>query len=673
MKPEPTAPTPAAALEPTAISTPRTFEAAIRGEAQTRAMTMTQRAAAAEDGRVALSFSSDEPILRTTWWGERYYEVLSHEPGAVDFSRAKNGLPYLVNHDLDQLIGRAEEVAISPDKKGRCVVRYSSSDDAQQIKQDVLDGIRPDVSVRYDVGAFTEELYNNMPLIRITQWTPLEVSCAGVPADASVGVGRSRSPAPAAPLPARTETKTTPETTTHNPATPAPEAAPRRAQMSPENTPNPAPATTAAAGSDNQRAATLDLMLFASANGVDTKRATAWVEKGITVDQARAELFDEYKKGVRTITPAGSEQTPGGGLVDLSDAEERQYSISRAINSLAERKDCLELEVSRAIGKKLNRDAAANGFFVPTVGPKLVQRNQRANPPMDTATSNHGKELVFTERGEFIELLRARTKVLALGARFLPGLKGNVGFPKQKTANTVSWTAENPGSAVTATDAQTDLLVMTPKQAIAQSSLTRTLLAQSTPAADQMIMADLAKVHGIAIDAAAINGTGSSGQPLGILNTSGIGSVAGGTNGLAPTWAHLTKLEAAIAAANADIAEMALLTTPGVRGQLKQTQQFASSSAIDAWTAWLNTGYRADVSTNVPSTLTKGSSGAVCHALIFGVWSELLIGEWGAFELIVDPYTQAGKGLVVMTTNQLVDVAVRHAAAFAAMVDALVS
>lgn len=683
MKPAPT-PSPAA-LDPTAISTPRTFEAVLRGTPQTRAMHLTQRAAAGEDGRIAMSISSDEPMLRTTWWGEKYYEVLSHEPGAVDFSRAKDGLPFLMNHDLDQLMGRTEDVVMGPDKKLRAMVRFSSSDEAQQVKKDIVDGIRPDVSVRYDVASFTEEVYNNLPLIRITSWTPLEASSAGVPVDAGVGVGRTNDiappRAPATPA-AEAETDTTkPETEPENPetttntetetTTPATEAESRRAVMADKPNTNETPA----AGGDNVRAAVIDLINFAAANAVPSTRAAKWLAEGYTADKARAELFDEMKKNpaARAVTVASAEDAPRGGLIDLSEADSKKYSIVRAINARAGGKDCFEMEVSRALAKQLDREAAENGFFVPTMGAKIAERTVRANPPSDSVTANHGKELVFTERGDFIEILRARTQVLKLGATFLPGLRGNVGFPKQKTANSIAWTAENPGSAATETEAQTDILTLSPKQAIGATSLTRTLLAQSTPAADQMIMRDLATVHGIGVDAAAINGAGSGGEPLGILNTSGIGSVAGGTNGLAPAWSHLVKLEAAVAAANADIGVMALLTTPGVRGQLKQTQQFASSSAIDAWTAWLNQGYQGAVSTNVPSTLTKGSASGICHALIFGVFSELLIGEWGAFELIIDPYTQARKGLVLMTSIQLIDVGIRHAAAFAAMKDALVS
>lgn len=68
-------------------------------------------------------------------------------------------------------------------------------------------------------------------------------------------------------------------------------------------------------------------------------------------------------------------------------------------------------------------------------------------------------------------------------------------------------------------------------------------------------------------------------------------------------------METALAVDNADTGNLAFLTTPGIRGVLKKTKIDAGSGQFvwgqDAQT--LN-GYRAAVSTQVPSDLTKGSS-----------------------------------------------------------------
>jgi hypothetical protein len=81
-------------------------------------------------------------------------------------------------------------------------------------------------------------------------------------------------------------------------------------------------------------------------------------------------------------------------------------------------------------------------------------------------------------------------------------------------------------------------------------------------------------------------------------------------------------------------------------------------------------GYAAYVSNNVPSNLTKGS-GTNLSAMIFGNWEELLIGLWGSLDLLVDPYSNADSGRVRIVAFMSADIAVRRAASFAAIVDAI--
>jgi HK97 family phage major capsid protein len=174
----------------------------------------------------------------------------------------------------------------------------------------------------------------------------------------------------------------------------------------------------------------------------------------------------------------------------------------------------------------------------------------------------------------------------------------------------------------------------------------------------------------IEIDRAAIHGSGSSNQPTGILATSGIGSVAGGTNGAAPTYAHIVGLETQVAQDNADDGALNYLTNSKVRGKLLQTEK-ASSTAQFVW-GDNNTmrGYNAAVSNQVSSTLTKGSS-SVASAIIFGNFNDLLIGMWGGLDIALDNSTGSASGTVRVVALQDVDIAVRHAQSFAAMLDAL--
>ncbi len=141
-----------------------------------------------DDRTVELSFSSEDPY-------ERYFgiEILDHEKSSVDLKRLNSGGALLLDHNPGKQIGVIEKSIIDEtDKKGRAVVRFSRSDLGEEIYQDVLDGIRKNVSVGYRVNKMVlEEETDDKEIYRVTKWMPLEVSIVPVPADITVGVGRS--------------------------------------------------------------------------------------------------------------------------------------------------------------------------------------------------------------------------------------------------------------------------------------------------------------------------------------------------------------------------------------------------------------------------------------------------------------------------------------------------
>jgi HK97 family phage major capsid protein len=195
-------------------------------------------------------------------------------------------------------------------------------------------------------------------------------------------------------------------------------------------------------------------------------------------------------------------------------------------------------------------------------------------------------------------------------------------------------------------------------------------LLQSSIDIESFVRNDLATTLAIEIDRAAIHGSGSSNQPTGILATSGIGDVAGGTNGAAPTYANIVGLETQVAQDNADEGALNFLTNSKVRGKLLQTEK-ASNTAQFVW-GDNNTmrGYNAAVSNQVSSTLTKGNQ-SLSSAIIFGNWNDLLVGMWGGLDIAVDTSTGSASGTVRIVNLQDIDLAVRHAESFAAMKDAL--
>ena len=283
------------------------------------------------------------------------------------------------------------------------------------------------------------------------------------------------------------------------------------------------------------------------------------------------------------------------------------------------------------------------------------------------AISSGGSPTALSEpEGGFIEALRTQTKVGMLGARTMAGLSGEVVLPNM-SAGSATWEGEVDQNADSG--ANFAGIKMAPKRLSAYTDVSKQFLNQASFSAEALLRQDLTLAVAIAVDAAAINGSGT-GEPEGILNMSGIGNVAMGTNGATATWAKIVALESAVDAANV-VGNKAYLTTFGQKGNWKTISKDAGSGQF-IWTGNEVNGYRAEASGNVPTNLTKGTSTGVCHAAIFGDFSQLVIGQWGGIDVVVDQYTLARTGQVRLVVNGYFDVKARHEAAFAAIKDLLV-
>lgn len=156
------------------------------------------RAKIDEEARtVWLSIASDQPYER--WWG---VEILDMNRKSIRDQRLKKGLPILVDHNSTDIVGKAESYEFTTDGKLRLLARFGKSARAEEIWQDVLDGIRTDTSVGYVIHELVlEKQANDINTYRVTDWEPLEGSLVSIPADPSVGVGRNHIAPNTPPLP----------------------------------------------------------------------------------------------------------------------------------------------------------------------------------------------------------------------------------------------------------------------------------------------------------------------------------------------------------------------------------------------------------------------------------------------------------------------------------------
>jgi len=591
-----------------------------------------ERAAINEEARTAtLAFASETPYERH--WG---IEILDINPTAMRQGRLRSGANLLVDHDTRDVVGVIESVEVGADKVARASVRFGKSARAEEVWTDVRDGIRRNVSVGYMIHkAQLVEQRDGVETFRVTDWEPFEVSLVSVPADASVGVGRSLE----SPLDAGPEAD--------------PPAAAAAAQAEPAST------TKERIMSDVQieaRNHAAEISKIAKTLPGGAEMALDAIQRGLTTEQFQAEA----------LTKLASAPLPTADI-GLDKRETKRYSMLRVLNALAnpgdaaaQRAAAFERECSEAAATKLGKQA--RGFMVP---------NEIQKRDLNVTTSTAGGNLVATDllAGSFIDALRNAMVISGLGTRMLTGLVGNIAIPRLSGTGTAYWVAEN--TAPTESDQTIAQVTLSPKTVGAFTDISRRLLLQSSLDVEAMVQNDLATILGLAIQQAAISGSGASNQPSGIL-TRVTPSVIGGTNGLAPTWANMIALESDVAVANADIGTLAYLTNAKVRGKLKSTSKVSGQNGF-VWEQGDTpvNGYRTAVTNAVPSNLVKGSSGAVCSAIIYGNFADLVIGMWGALDLMVDPYTGSTAGTVRVVALQDVDVQLRNVVSFATMVDAL--
>lgn len=599
----------------------------VQGKTLFREFSFTRESVNVENRTVELAFSSETPYER--WFG---LEILDHSPGSIRLDRLRDGGPLLLNHDTDQQIGVVESVEIGSDRVGRAVVRFGKGELADEIFNDVVDGIRRKVSVGYIPHDMILEGKNDtMSTYRVKDWEPLEVSIVPVPADNSVGVGRGideiiieQEKRSLEKMPVE------PEVTAANPA----------------QTVNVREIEDAARAKERLRvreiAATGDV--FKDKGGEALARE--YIDGGKSVEEFNAAMIERAGK-----------QKPQSAEVGLTQKEVKQFSFLRAVNALANPNDrqareaaAFEFEVSEAASKKSGK--SATGLMVPVD----VLRAPVMNRDLVVGTSTAGGHTVATDllAGSFIEVLRKKMVIQRMGARVLNGLVGNIAIPRATGAATAYWVAES--GAPTESQQAFDQVTMSPKTVGAYVDVSRKLLIQSSIDVEAFVRDDLARVLALELDRVALYGTGSANQPLGLKGTTNLNTKDFAA--MAPTYAEIVALETEIAADNADIGTMMYLMNARGRGSLKTTEK-ASSTAQFIWEqGGTVNGYGVEVSNQVEG------NGSTTEDYWFGNWSDLILGFWSGLDLTVDPFSLSTSGTVRIVGLQDADIAVRHPESF---------
>ena len=595
---------------------------------QTRTFTLDRAKVDEKKRTVSVAFSSEEPVERSFGM-----EILDHAEGSIDLSRMEDGAPLLDSHDLGAQIGVVESVKVEGGI-GRADVRFSKSARGEEVYQDVLDGIKSKISVGYsllDSGERDEERdMGDVPAYRFKRWLPYEVSVVSVPADNSVGVGRKKENLQNGDSPQ--QNKTMPKASAEN-------SAPTEVRAAAPESPAPVQISEEA----------VEKKILERHAGIE-RLAKDWNLPASVVEEAKRNRTSVDDLG-RAIASKEIEVNPAPAIapdLGLNEKEKRTYSFASALRSLVNNRpvEGLEREVSDAIAERCGRDTA--GFFMATPGDL---RHGRRDLTAGTATD--GAELVDEQLrpNDFVDVLRPNMVTGTLGVRMLTGLVGNISIPRKSSASAAGWAGDEVTTAHSESEPQFNSIDLTPHPLGCFTDVSKTLLHQATPDAEMLIRDDLNQAVAIALDQAVLRGTGT-GQPQGIDGATGVATSTVAVAGQ-PTLAELVEFETDVDTANALTSNLAWVTTPAVRGFLRQTLKTAAVS-----------GYMWSDDNQVIGYPAYSTAQADTADIFFGNWSDYILAMWDGIDITVDPYSGAKNRLVTLILNVMADGDVRQAGSF---------
>lgn len=616
--------------------------------------------------RYEVRLTTDDPVNIFS----DYHEALGHELSEVrmDWMRSGNA-PLLWMHRHDQQLGVVEGAEV---RNGSVFVnvRFGPSPFAQEKRADIEAGILRNVSVGFRIHDWRFEREDeDGEYYRVTDWEPKEASFVTVPADSNTGFGRSD--LEKCHLSEIEDFRNSKNNEPQKMSKDAENTGPNGAESERssvavinEPAPNNERAIQDAVAADRERQRKIRDIGGRWGFGDEAERACG---DGTSIGDFNAMVLERSQ--TRSIGTTTEE-------IGLSEKEKKRYSIQNVINALVTgdtRGAEHEFEVSDSIKDRQGRsnnhiaiptDVLLRGWVPKDSAMRSMLYGERATVGVGVGNSE-ASDIVATELRDdmFIESLREEAVVMGMGVTVLSGLVGNVEIPRELTNPAFYWVGED--AEPTEGDYTMDKISLSFKTVGGRIPFTRQAGKTTTPGIESLLTRSIRRGLANAIDVTLINGAGTGGQPQGILNTSGIGSVT--TSGTL-TRDHLFDLEEALADANASTVGAQGLTNTHGKRVLMTTKTDAGSGLFvgsrgEGGTVDTDVG-NFKISNNVPRTLNTDKTG-----VIFGNFSALHVGMWGGVELIRDTATKIATGGVVLRVFQDLDCAVGRADEFAAITD----
>ena len=354
---------------------------------------------------------------------------------------------------------------------------------------------------------------------------------------------------------------------------------------------------------------------------------------------------------IRELDAANTEEAAEQALAERSfrtkeKQEKRRFSLLKFINEVAtDSLSGLELDAAQEGAREYDRlGFTRQGQVIPSFLLRDI---------LSQSVTEDGDVLGEVRPAVFMQQLNNRLTVQNLGATVLTGLVGKVPVASSG-AVTAEWAAEGKDVAVKKINWAKNML--SPKRNVTRTAVTKDLLRQTSYDVEAYLIRLMQNAHNELVEAGVI--AGAVDGPTGILKTAGVKVIdAAG----AITWENIVALETAVNENNANKGRLGYLTNAKVWGAMKTTPKMDGG---DRFIMEENAGNRLN---GYPVDWTNIVPSADGSAMIFGNWEDLFVGEWGGFDIVIDPYTQAGSAQIIITINAWNDAIVAEPKSFAVL------
>lgn len=381
-------------------------------------------------------------------------------------------------------------------------------------------------------------------------------------------------------------------------------------------------------------------------------------EEREALKQSTIALLEQCKKECRDVTDTEME-TIVKNKEQIKALDEELRKLEEELNkpSTIEERTEVKEKVNKTMKKEFrlleairdianNRSLSADNQAIVNQGAEEMRKSglsfggqiqlpleSRATVQVTTAAGVHD-DVIETEMFDILGPLRAKNVLVAAGARWLSGLVGDIQVPSL-SATQVTWENET----ATAQDGAPTFsnVKLTPKRLTAYIDITKQFLVQDSLDAESLIRQDLINAITSKLESTILgSAAGTATQPQGIFYTTG-------TLPTITDYAGIASLEASLEDSNV-FGDNVYVTSNQGKAMLRTTQKANGT----------NGGFIME-SGEIDGTKVLNTSNVGGKNIAYGNFGELAIGQWGAIDLTIDPYTKAADGMIRIVINAFFD------------------